>query len=115
MPGIWLAHDSRDRLTLCRARCGCLQVREAAKVLGDTVYTQFPFHEGAQPVEAENEVELALNRTWRPQLAVTVRNTLFLAFEELKSASKQTLSRGREQQASRPFREPATCCGPSRL
>lgn len=47
------------------------QVREAAKVLGDTVWSQFPFHEGAQPVEADSEVELALNRTWRPQLAVT--------------------------------------------
>ena len=47
------------------------QVREAAKVLGESVYTQFPFHEGAKPVEAESEVELALNRTWRPQLAVT--------------------------------------------
>ena len=47
------------------------QVELAAQVLGDTVWSQFPFRDGAIPVEAESEVELALNRTWRPQLSVT--------------------------------------------
>ena len=46
------------------------QAALAAETLGETVYTQFPFHEGAKPVDAEGLVELALNRTWRPQLSV---------------------------------------------
>ena len=47
------------------------QAALAAETLGETVHTQFPFHEGAKPVDAEGLVELALNRTWRPQLSVT--------------------------------------------
>ena len=46
------------------------QAALAAETLGETVHTQFPFHEGAKPVDAEGLVELALNRTWRPQLSV---------------------------------------------
>ena len=46
------------------------QGKEAARILGDTVYTKFPFITGTKPV-AEDPTELVLNRTWRPQLAVT--------------------------------------------
>jgi acetylornithine deacetylase/succinyl-diaminopimelate desuccinylase-like protein len=40
-----------------------------AKVLGDAVYSKFPFHEGVKPIE-NNYRELILNRTWRPSLSV---------------------------------------------
>lgn len=46
------------------------QVRRCAEVLGTEVYDKFPFLEGMQPV-ATDPTELILNRTWRPQLAVT--------------------------------------------
>ncbi|HJU17821.1 MAG TPA: M20/M25/M40 family metallo-hydrolase [Stellaceae bacterium] len=46
------------------------QAREAAAVLGDTVFTEYPFAPGVAPVGG-NLTELVLNRTWRPQLAVT--------------------------------------------
>lgn len=46
------------------------QARRAAQSLGDEVFAKFPFVEGARPV-ATDLVELILNRTWRPQLAVT--------------------------------------------
>ena len=40
-------------------------------------------------MEAENEVELALNRTWRPQLAVTVRAKIqHVAFSKLHLKSR---------------------------
>lgn len=42
----------------------------AAEILGNTVYSEFPFHDKTQPV-TDNNVELLLNRTWRPQLAIT--------------------------------------------
>lgn len=42
----------------------------AAEILGETVYSEFPFHQHAKP-STDEEVELLLNRTWRPQLAVT--------------------------------------------
>ena len=45
------------------------QARRAAAALGDTVYTKFPFVPGMSPM-TEELTELALNRTWRPQLAV---------------------------------------------
>src|SRR4029077_15541560 len=38
--------------------------------LGDQVYSKFPFVPGMKPV-SEDPVELVLNRSWRPQLAVT--------------------------------------------
>jgi acetylornithine deacetylase/succinyl-diaminopimelate desuccinylase-like protein len=44
--------------------------RAVAAQLGDEVYTKFPWHEGAGPIEGD-PTELILNRTWRPQLAVT--------------------------------------------
>ena len=46
------------------------QARVSAGVLGNAIYTKFPFVEGMQPV-TEDLTELVLNRTWRPQLAVT--------------------------------------------
>jgi acetylornithine deacetylase/succinyl-diaminopimelate desuccinylase-like protein len=45
------------------------QARQAAEVLGDEVYSKFPFTGGMQPVSHDPE-QLILNRTWRPQLAV---------------------------------------------
>jgi acetylornithine deacetylase/succinyl-diaminopimelate desuccinylase-like protein len=46
------------------------QARAAAKILGDTVWSEMPFDGGTRPM-GEDNVELILNRTWRPQLAVT--------------------------------------------
>jgi acetylornithine deacetylase/succinyl-diaminopimelate desuccinylase-like protein len=45
------------------------QARDAARVLGASVYTKFPFAGRTRPVTDELS-ELVLNRTWRPQLAV---------------------------------------------
>lgn len=44
------------------------QTEFAVSVLGDETYTVYPFLEGAKPVDAPSLVELALNRTWKPQL-----------------------------------------------
>ncbi len=46
------------------------QARRAAASLGDEVYTKFPFLPGMSPM-TDDLTELVLNRTWRPQLAVT--------------------------------------------
>src|SRR6516164_9747427 len=46
------------------------QAKRAAAALGDQVYVKFPFVPGAKPM-AEDPTELVLNRTWRPQLALT--------------------------------------------
>src|SRR6202007_1487061 len=46
------------------------QTRRAAAALGSAVYTKFPFPANTSPV-TEDLTELVLNRTWRPQLAVT--------------------------------------------
>jgi acetylornithine deacetylase/succinyl-diaminopimelate desuccinylase-like protein len=46
------------------------QARVTAKVLGDAIYSKFPFVDGMRPLEYD-VAELALNRTWRPALAVT--------------------------------------------
>jgi acetylornithine deacetylase/succinyl-diaminopimelate desuccinylase-like protein len=51
-------------------RARLAQAEQVAQVLGDEVWNKFPFHEGTQPVVADN-IELILNRTWRPQLAIT--------------------------------------------
>jgi acetylornithine deacetylase/succinyl-diaminopimelate desuccinylase-like protein len=45
------------------------QAKEAARVLGDTVYDRFPFAGSTRPM-ADDTGELVLNRTWRPQLAI---------------------------------------------
>jgi acetylornithine deacetylase/succinyl-diaminopimelate desuccinylase-like protein len=46
------------------------QAQAAAKALGASHWDRFPWHEGAHPV-TDDLVELILNRTWRPQLAIT--------------------------------------------
>ncbi len=46
------------------------QARASAAILGDEVYTKMPLAGGTKPMAA-NLTELILNRTWRPQLAVT--------------------------------------------
>ncbi|HJU27124.1 MAG TPA: M20 family metallopeptidase [Rhodanobacteraceae bacterium] len=46
------------------------QARRSAAVLGTAVYDKFPFLPGMKPV-ADDLTELVLNRTWRPQLAIT--------------------------------------------
>ena len=46
------------------------QARLAAAALGDTVYTEYPFAPGVAPM-GDDLAALVLNRTWRPQLAVT--------------------------------------------
>jgi len=46
------------------------QARLAAAALGDAVYTKFPLKAGMSPM-SDDLTELVLNRTWRPQLAVT--------------------------------------------
>src|SRR3984957_18814188 len=46
------------------------QAKLSAEVLGEDIYGKFPWVEGMQPV-THDLTELVLNRTWRPQLAVT--------------------------------------------
>jgi acetylornithine deacetylase/succinyl-diaminopimelate desuccinylase-like protein len=46
------------------------QARQCAEILGDTIHDTFPFVDGMRPV-SDDLVELMLNRTWRPQLAIT--------------------------------------------
>jgi acetylornithine deacetylase/succinyl-diaminopimelate desuccinylase-like protein len=46
------------------------QAKRAAAALGETVYTKFPFTPGMTPM-ADDLTELVLNRSWRPQLAIT--------------------------------------------
>jgi acetylornithine deacetylase/succinyl-diaminopimelate desuccinylase-like protein len=46
------------------------QARVAAGALGNQLYNKFPFVAGMKPL-SEDPVELVLNRSWRPQLAVT--------------------------------------------
>jgi len=45
------------------------QARRAAEVLGDSVWRRFPFMDGMRPALG-GLTELALNRTWRPALAM---------------------------------------------
>jgi len=47
-----------------------LQAERAAAVLGDRVFNTFPLKPGVLPL-TRNNVELILNRTWRPGLAIT--------------------------------------------
>ena len=46
------------------------QAKRSAGVLGDAVYSKFPFVDGMQPMN-DDLAELVLNRTWRPALSVT--------------------------------------------
>jgi acetylornithine deacetylase/succinyl-diaminopimelate desuccinylase-like protein len=47
-----------------------VQAGNAAQVLGDNVYTRFPFLQGTGPVRDEG-AEMILNRTWRAALEIT--------------------------------------------
>ncbi|HEX4044725.1 MAG TPA: M20 family metallopeptidase [Gammaproteobacteria bacterium] len=46
------------------------QAEQAAKILGDTLFTELPWQPAMQP-ESSNLTELILRRTWKPALAVT--------------------------------------------
>ncbi|MFC6839050.1 M20 family metallopeptidase [Xanthomonas theicola] len=46
------------------------QARRVAEVLGEEVYSKFPFLPGMRPMH-HDPAELVLNRTWRPALSVT--------------------------------------------
>ena len=46
------------------------QAKRAGQVLGKHVFDEFPFAKGVRPASGDLS-ELILNRTWRPQLAVT--------------------------------------------
>lgn len=46
------------------------QAALCADALGETVYTEFPWHEDVNPVTQDLQ-QLILNRTWRPALTVT--------------------------------------------
>jgi acetylornithine deacetylase/succinyl-diaminopimelate desuccinylase-like protein len=46
------------------------QAQAAASILGDEVWEKMPFAGGTKPM-GEDNVELLLNVTWRPQLAIT--------------------------------------------
>ncbi len=46
------------------------QAKKVAEVLGDEVYSKFPFLPGMKPM-GDDLTELVLNRTWRPALSVT--------------------------------------------
>jgi acetylornithine deacetylase/succinyl-diaminopimelate desuccinylase-like protein len=47
-----------------------LQAKRTAEILGDCVYSKFPWVPGMQPMNADLTA-LVLNRTWRPALSVT--------------------------------------------
>jgi acetylornithine deacetylase/succinyl-diaminopimelate desuccinylase-like protein len=46
------------------------QARLTAEVLGDEVWSKFPFVQGARPAVSD-KVEMILNRSWRPALSIT--------------------------------------------
>jgi acetylornithine deacetylase/succinyl-diaminopimelate desuccinylase-like protein len=46
------------------------QAKVMAGVLGDAVYSKYPWAKGVQPISTD-PVELVLNRTWRPALSIT--------------------------------------------
>jgi acetylornithine deacetylase/succinyl-diaminopimelate desuccinylase-like protein len=46
------------------------EARETARILGAEVHSKFPFVKGMQPLSTD-PLELLLNRTWRPALAIT--------------------------------------------
>ncbi len=47
-----------------------LQAERTAQVIGDEIYSKLPLQPGVVPV-ITNNIELILNRTWRPTLAIT--------------------------------------------
>ena len=51
------------------------EARETARILGSDIHSKFPWIEGMSPVSRDS-VELLLNRTWRPALAITAQEGL---------------------------------------
>ena len=51
------------------------QAQQAGKILGDSIWTKFPFAGGTQPMVSDH-AEAVLNRTWRPFLSVVGANGL---------------------------------------
>jgi acetylornithine deacetylase/succinyl-diaminopimelate desuccinylase-like protein len=51
------------------------QARLTADVLGDAIFSKMPWVDGAHPV-TDDPVEIILNRTWRPKLAITGQSGL---------------------------------------
>ncbi len=49
------------------------EAKETARVLGDDIWSKFPFVPGMKPVSYDN-FELLMNRTWRPALAITAQS-----------------------------------------
>lgn len=49
------------------------QAAQCADILGESVYSEFPWHKGVNPVIKDKQ-QLILNRTWRPALTVTGAN-----------------------------------------
>jgi hypothetical protein len=45
------------------------EIAEVAKVLGDTIYSDWPMMPGMKPM-GDDLAELILNNTWRPNLSV---------------------------------------------
>src|SRR5699024_4267800 len=46
------------------------QAKQCAEILGDEVYSKFPWVDGMRPA-SDDKVDLMLSRTWRAQLAIT--------------------------------------------
>ncbi|MGA7616717.1 MAG: M20 family metallopeptidase [Thermoanaerobaculia bacterium] len=46
------------------------QIRQTAEIMGDNVWSQFPFVEGMTPL-SKDPVELIINRTWKPTVCYT--------------------------------------------
>jgi acetylornithine deacetylase/succinyl-diaminopimelate desuccinylase-like protein len=46
------------------------EARETARILGNEIFDKFPFLPGMNPIDSDT-LELLLNRTWRPSLAIT--------------------------------------------
>jgi acetylornithine deacetylase/succinyl-diaminopimelate desuccinylase-like protein len=68
--------DARDGTILPRdlhvqiPRLRAEEAAQVARILGDTLVSGLPLHEGARPLAAD-ATELILNRTWRPALEIT--------------------------------------------
>jgi acetylornithine deacetylase/succinyl-diaminopimelate desuccinylase-like protein len=46
------------------------EARETARTLGDDIWSKFPFVDGMNPI-SKDPMELLVNRTWKPSLAIT--------------------------------------------
>lgn len=67
--------EDSGKVTLPQLHCTIPQERieqagYCANVLGDQVYSEFPFHNNVLPLTTDT-TELVLNRTWRPALSIT--------------------------------------------